>query len=146
MIFYESIMSNVPNQTYSEAIGRTRRKTIWLYPAPIDRMTDLLDLARGSTSGTVPVPWHWVYFFSESVANICIGRNGHPAGGDFLPAIRLERRMFAGSQIEIFAELRTGREATFVERIDAIEEKSGTSSDTPGPACRKNGRRPRHLV
>jgi len=27
----------------------------------------------------------------------------------------------------MFAELRTGREATFVERIDAIEEKSGTS-------------------
>jgi 3-methylfumaryl-CoA hydratase len=27
----------------------------------------------------------------------------------------------------MFAELRTSREATFVERIDAIEEKSGTS-------------------
>jgi 3-methylfumaryl-CoA hydratase len=90
-------------------------------------MTDLLDLPRGTTSGTVPVPWHWVYFFSESVANSRIGRDGHPARGDFLPAIRLERRMFAGSQIEMFAELRTSREATFVERIDAIEEKSGTS-------------------
>ena len=127
MTFYEAIMSNKPNQNYSEAIGRIRRKTIWLDPASIDRMTDLLDLPRGSTSGTVPVPWHWVYFFSESVANSRIGRDGHPARGDFLPAIRLERRMFAGSQIEMFAELRTGREATFVERIDAIEEKSGTS-------------------
>jgi hypothetical protein len=33
----------------------------------------LLDLPRGSMSGTVPVPWHWVYFFSESVANRRIG-------------------------------------------------------------------------
>ena len=127
MTFYEAIMSNKPNQTYSEAIGRTRRTAIWLDPISIDRMTDLLDLPRGTTSGTVPVPWHWVYCFSESVANSRIGRDGHPVRGDFLPAIRRERRMFAGSQIEMFAELRTGREATFVERIDAIEEKSGTS-------------------
>jgi 3-methylfumaryl-CoA hydratase len=117
----------MPTQNYSEAIGRTRRRTVWLDPAAIDRMTDLLDLARGSLSGTVPVPWHWLYFFSESVANRRIGRDGHPARGDFLPAVRLERRMFAGCQIEAFAELRTGREATCVERIEAIEEKSGKS-------------------
>ena len=117
----------MPTQNYSEAIGRTRRKTIWLDPESIDRMTDLLDLPRGTMSGTVPVPWHWVYFFSESVANSRIGRDGHPARGDFLPATRLERRMFAGSQIEMFAELQTGVEATFIERIDAIEEKSGAS-------------------
>jgi 3-methylfumaryl-CoA hydratase len=54
-------------------------------------MTDLLDLPRDTTSGTVPVPWHWVYFFSESVANSRIGKDGHPARGDFLPAIRVER-------------------------------------------------------
>jgi len=78
----------MPRQNYSEAIGRTRRKTIWLDPASIDRMADLLDLPRGTMSGTVPVPWHWVYFFSESVANSRIGRDGHPARGDFLPAIR----------------------------------------------------------
>ena len=117
----------MPTQTYSEAIGRTRRRTIWLDPAAIDRMTDLLDLPRGSMSGTVPVPWHWVYFFSESVANRRIGRDGHPARGDFLPAVRLERRMFAGSQIEVVAELRSGLEATYIERIEAIEEKSGRS-------------------
>jgi 3-methylfumaryl-CoA hydratase len=117
----------MPTRNYTEAIGRTRRKTIWLDPESIDRMTDLFDLPRGSMSGTVPVPWHWVYFFSESVANSRIGRDGHPARGDFLPAIRLERRMFAGSQIEMSAELQTSREATFLERIDAIEEKSGAS-------------------
>jgi 3-methylfumaryl-CoA hydratase len=117
----------MPTLNYYEAIGRTRRRTIWLDPAAIDRMTDLLDLPRGSMSGTVPVPWHWVYFFSESVANRRIGRDGHPARGDFLPAIRLERRMFAGSKIEIAAELRSGLEATYVERIEAIEEKSGRS-------------------
>ena len=117
----------MPTLNYSEAIGRTRRRATWLDPESIDRMTDLLDLPRGSMSGTVPVPWHWVYFFSESVANRRIGRDGHPARGDFLPAVHLERRMFAGSQIEIVTELRSGLEATCVERIHAIEEKSGRS-------------------
>jgi len=80
----------VPRKTYSEAIGRTRRTTTWLDPASIDRMTDLFDLPRDTTSGTLPVPWHWVYFFSESVANSRIGRDGHPARGDFLPAIHYD--------------------------------------------------------
>lgn len=111
----------------SDAVGRTRRRTEWIEARSIDRMTDLLDLPRGWAGGAVPVPWHWMYFFNESVPSHRVGPDGHPLRGDFLPQIALSRRMFAGSEIRSVADLEIGTEATLVETIESIEEKTGVA-------------------
>jgi len=110
-----------------EAVGKTRQRTEWIGSAEIDRMTDLLNLPRGWTGGVVPVPWHWMYFFNESVPNNRVGPDGHPLRGDFLPEIEFPRRMFAGCEIRSFADLRTGANATLHETIESIEGKEGAS-------------------
>jgi 3-methylfumaryl-CoA hydratase len=90
-------------------------------------MEDLLDLPREESNGVVPVPWHWVYCFSESVPNRRVGEDGHPLRGDFLPPIDLPRRMFAGCEIRSHADLKTGCPATVVETIESIDEKQGAA-------------------
>jgi 3-methylfumaryl-CoA hydratase len=113
--------------SYRDAVGRTRRRTEWIDPLPIRRMEDLLDLPREESNGVVPVPWHWIYCFSESVPNRRVGADGHPLRGDFLPPIDLPRRMFAGCEIRSHADLKTGRPATVVETIESIDEKQGAA-------------------
>jgi len=82
-----------------DSVGRTRRRTEWIDARSIDRMADLLDRPHGCAAGVVPVPWHWMYFFNESVPGNRVGPDGHPLRGDFLPQVALPRRMFAGSEI-----------------------------------------------
>ena len=108
-----------------DAVGRTRRRTEWIDARSIDRMADLLDRPHGWAAGVVPVPWHWMYFFNESVPGNQVGPDGHPLRGDFLPQIALPRRMFAGSEIRTLADLKTGMDATVVETIESVEEKTG---------------------
>ena len=130
-------------ELFPEAVGRTRSRTEWIDERSIDRMTDLLDLPRGWAGGIVPLPWHWMYFFSETVPAARVGADGHPARGDFLPPIALPRRMFAGSEIRAHADLKAGAEALLVERIDSVEEKSGGAGPlifvTLGCSIRQNG-------
>jgi 3-methylfumaryl-CoA hydratase len=108
-----------------DAVGRTRRRTEWIDVRSIDRMADLLDRPRGWAAGVVPVPWHLMYIFSESVPSSRVGLDGHPLRGDFLPPIALPRRMFAGSEIRTLADLKTGMEATVAETVESVEEKTG---------------------
>ncbi|MBX6321226.1 MAG: hypothetical protein IRY94_05305, partial [Rhodospirillaceae bacterium] len=52
----------------------------------------------------VPPLGHWAWFLL-AVATARIGPDGHATRGDFLPPVRLPRRMFAGGRVRFLAPL-----------------------------------------
>ena len=51
--------------------------------------------------------WHWCAFPPLTHTD-ALGRDGHPVPGDFLPALPLERRMWAGGALTFHAPLTVG--------------------------------------
>jgi 3-methylfumaryl-CoA hydratase len=58
-----------------------------------------------------------------------LGEDGHPRLGDFMPPVRLNRRMWAGGTVEFVAPLRVGEALKRRTRIANIVEKSGATGD-----------------
>jgi 3-methylfumaryl-CoA hydratase len=112
-------------------IGRRRRRadTIRLQPAHFMEMT--LDrepmLAEGDP---LPPLWHWLSFL-ETAPLSRLGRDGHPARGDFLPPVALPRRMWAGGRLTFHAPLAIGAGAERVSTIADVAVKEGRT----GPLC-----------
>jgi len=69
---------------------------------------------------------HQVYFWQALPADL-LGRDGHPARGDFIPDLGLARRMWAGGRLEFLAPLMSGRVAEKTTVIEAITRKTGRS-------------------
>ena len=79
--------------------------------------------------GAMPQGIHWCLCTPEA-ATADLGEDGHPRrdiDGAFLPPISLPRRMWAASEVEFLAPLRTGAVVERVTRIASIEEKTGSS-------------------
>ena len=75
-----------------------------------------------------PLPYGWhLIFFPRVVPHSQIGFDGHPARGDFLPAVPLPRRMFAGRRLTYFGDLRVGDEIKRDCNIKAVQIKQGRS-------------------
>lgn len=86
---------------------------------------------------SVPVPqngdalpplWHW-YAFPPAVSMEELGEDGHPRLGDFMPPVRLNRRMWAGGNLEFHKPLQVGEPLERRTRIANIKEKSGAAGD-----------------
>jgi 3-methylfumaryl-CoA hydratase len=77
---------------------------------------------------TMPHLWHW-YAFPPSQTMEELGADGHPRLGDFMPPVRLNRRMWAGGNIEFRAPLHVGEPLRRRTRIANIKEKSGDTGD-----------------
>ena len=69
--------------------------------------------------------------FPRSEALGRLGRDGHPAKGEFLPPVSLPRRMWAGGRFAFHQPLIIGRAASKTSTIKTIAEKQGRS----GPLC-----------
>lgn len=76
----------------------------------------------------LPHLWHW-YAFPPAVAMEELGEDGHPRLGDFMPPVRLNRRMWAGGSLEFLAPLHVGETLTKRSRIADIQEKSAKSGE-----------------
>lgn len=76
----------------------------------------------------VPHLWHW-YAFPPAVAMEELGEDGHPRLGDFMPPLRLNRRMWAGGSLEFLAPLHVGEPLKKRTRIADIAEKNGKSGE-----------------
>ena len=68
--------------------------------------------------------WHWCAF-NPTVPLAELARDGHPALGDFLPPVRLERRMWASGSLTFGAPLRVGERLTKHSFIRSVTEKEG---------------------
>lgn len=71
----------------------------------------------------LPALWHWCAFPSV-LAQAELGADGHPKLGDFLPPVRLPRRMWAGGALSFHAPLRIGDPLTRLSTILKVEDKS----------------------
>lgn len=110
-----------------EAIGRTEIRREILSPEPLQRFA----LSVGAHPAVVdhaPPLGHWA-FFLPATEDSAIDLDGHAKRGDFLPAIPLARRMFAGSTIEFSGPLLLGREAQLTSRVTAVSYKRGRSGE-----------------
>jgi 3-methylfumaryl-CoA hydratase len=55
--------------------------------------------------------------------------DGHPRRGDFLPPVRLPRRMFAGSALKFIRPLAIGQAVSRVSKVAAVDHRSGKTGD-----------------
>ncbi len=76
----------------------------------------------------MPHLWHW-YAFPPTAAMEELGTDGHPRVGDFMPPIRLNRRMWAGGNIEFLAPLHVGEPLRRRTKIANISEKTGAAGE-----------------
>jgi 3-methylfumaryl-CoA hydratase len=74
----------------------------------------------------LPQLWHWCAF-TPTVPMRALARDGHPALGDFLPPIDLERRMWAAGRLTFGAPLTVGEEFSRRSTIARVQQKEGAS-------------------
>ncbi|SEM91899.1 3-methylfumaryl-CoA hydratase [Roseovarius tolerans] len=72
----------------------------------------------------MPALWHWCGF-NPTAPLAELARDGHPVLGDFLPPVRLSRRMWASGQLRLGAPLRVGEALRQRSHLAKIEEKQG---------------------
>lgn len=78
------------------------------------------------TGEALPPLWHWCAFpVTAPMAEL--GTDGHPILGDFLPPVRLERRMWAGGALRFGAAARVGEPLTRRSTLSRVVEKSGAA-------------------
>ena len=76
----------------------------------------------------MPHLWHW-YGFAPTAPMAELGTDGHPKLGDFMPPLRLNRRMWAGGSLEFRKPLHVGEPLTKRTTISNISEKSGAAGE-----------------
>lgn len=96
----------------------------------IRRLAAMLDRDPASFTAGAPLPegWHGVLFGPLALQS-SLGADGHPQKGDFLPPIRLPRRMFAGRRTRFLAPIRVGEAVRRTSTIASIAAKRGRSGD-----------------
>ena len=90
------------------------------------RATLFQEIGEPKASDTAPFTVHWCLaqpVFPMSM----LGPDGHPTRGGFLPPVPLQRRMWAGGDLEFLDTLRVGDEAKRVSRIADVTVKTGSS-------------------
>ncbi|WP_246139474.1 FAS1-like dehydratase domain-containing protein [Phaeobacter marinintestinus] len=70
----------------------------------------------------LPPLWHWCAFPPTAPMDE-LGRDGHPRTGEFLPPLRLERRMWAGGSLQFYAPLRVGERITRQSTVSRVQKK-----------------------
>lgn len=112
-------------------IGRSEQRDDVLHAQPCRFMQATLDLEQTLEDGdALPPLWHWLFFLEAKRLGV-LGRDGHPAKGEFLPPVSLPRRMWAGGRFVFHQPLIIGQAATKISTIKSITEKNGRS----GPLC-----------
>jgi 3-methylfumaryl-CoA hydratase len=84
-----------------------------------------------SATFDVPMPDHllphmWHYgLFTPSTPTAKLDTDGHPRRGDFMPPVKLPRRMFAGSTLKFLAPLKIGQKVSRTAEIASVEHRLG---------------------
>jgi len=71
-----------------------------------------------------PLAIHWC-LAQPTVRMRSLGPDGHPTRGDFLPAVPLPRRMWAGGKLQLVDPIRVGERTTHLSRIEEVKLKDG---------------------
>ena len=122
---------------YTAHIGKAKTAHDILLPERIGHLSATLrGLEPNSRSGALfdgsgpaaewPHGWHWC-FFNEAPEAGELGRDGHEKLGGFIPALPLQRRMWAAGKLEFLAPPVAGAPAEKRTVIEDIQEKQGRS-------------------
>ncbi|MDX3904483.1 MAG: MaoC family dehydratase N-terminal domain-containing protein [Pigmentiphaga sp.] len=110
-------------------VGRSETTTDVVTPQLAQRLSATIEATRDGTferGSELPQMWYSV-LFPRVVPRSQLGRDGHPALGDFLPPVPLPKRMFAGKRIQFVAPIRIGDELERISTIASIAPKQGSS-------------------
>lgn len=110
-------------------VGKTRTVEDLITAWPVRALAATFDEKDPPPRNGDPLPplWHWL-FFLEAAPQSAIGPDGHAERGDFLPPVRLPRRMWAGSRFVFDGPaLSIGENATRRSEIKSIERKTGST-------------------
>ena len=113
---------------YEAAVGRRMEETATLAPETAARYASTLGDDAFTAADALPLGRQWA-FFLPVVTKSTTGPDGHPLRGGFIPAIRLERRMFAGGSMRRLGELTLGLETTKTTTIESVERKGGAQGE-----------------
>jgi 3-methylfumaryl-CoA hydratase len=107
-------------------VERTRSETLAAWPARALAATLDRDPEPLTEGAELPAGWHWLYFQEPTRAS-SLGPDGHEARGDFLPAVPLPRRMWAGGRIRFHAPLLVGDRCERTSVVERVTPKQGRS-------------------
>lgn len=113
---------------YEAAVGRRMEETATLAPEIAARFSSTLGDGHFPTRDTLALGRQWA-FFLPVVTKGTTGPDGHPLRGGFIPAIRLERRMFAGGAMERLDDVQLGVETAKTTTIESVERKAGAQGE-----------------
>lgn len=107
-------------------VGRRERREDRITPSRVAAWRATLDRPADAPADGDPAPpgFHWALFPSP-VATSALGDDGHARTGDFLPAVALPRRMWAGSRLAFHRPLRVGERVARESTVAAVAEKAG---------------------
>ena len=118
-------------QDFTSWVGKRQTVSDIISPVQVRQMAATLnDAARMQQPDYAPLPagWHWLYF-NPLETQSRLGPDGHPARGDFLPPVALERRMWAGSRLAWQRPFDVGLPVEKASEILKIQHKTGRSGD-----------------
>jgi 3-methylfumaryl-CoA hydratase len=115
-------------EAYRAAVGRQQVERQLLDRDSLRRFAAAIGEEPDAQRDAVPPLWHWAYFL-PTVARGRIGPDGHPLRGDFLPAVRLPRRMWAAGELHFLAALAVGVEAERQSTIAEVRHRPGKAGD-----------------
>ncbi len=110
--------------SYRAHVGRRMEETDSVPPEVVSRFAAALDHAWPERGGELPPMWHYGLFLNRTPTAL-LGPDGHPPRGEFMPPVKLPRRMFAGAKIGFRAPLVAGRDATKVSEIASVDYRQG---------------------
>jgi 3-methylfumaryl-CoA hydratase len=113
-------------ESYRSYVGRTVEHADTVDRSVALRFAATLGVAMPDRD--LPPLWHYGLFL-PAVATAALDVDGHPRRGDFLPPVRLPRRMFAGSALRFVRPLTIGEPVSRVSRIAAVDHRHGRLGD-----------------
>jgi 3-methylfumaryl-CoA hydratase len=127
----ESVLSNesIDEQelaSYRAYVGRRLEEKDSVSPEVVGRFAAALDDDWPGPGAELPPMWHYGLFLNQT-PTARLGPDGHPPRGDFMPPVKLPRRMFAGARLNFYAPLVSGQEASKVSELASVDHRQGKS-------------------
>ncbi|MCW9034086.1 MAG: MaoC family dehydratase N-terminal domain-containing protein [Alphaproteobacteria bacterium] len=113
-----------------EWVGKTEEKIDLITAWPLAALSATLNRndPQPYEGSPVPWPWHWLYFL-ETPLHSKLSNDGHQGRGDFLPAVTLPRRMWAGGRMSFHQPLLVGQQAVRKSTILDVSGKQGKAGE-----------------
>ncbi len=113
-------------ERYRAHVGRKQTEHDVVSPELVKRFAAATDQPFPGAGKPLPAMWHYGLFATET-PTAKLGPDGHPPRGEFMPPVKLPRRMFAGAALRFHAPLVVGEPAAKVSEITSVDYREGKS-------------------